>query len=137
MFSFRSCVCYAVCASVYLCLVITYWERADLLALRCITVSLSISHSYPGSGVDLVVPIPDLCTLTYFESFLCDESCNGVNFEFQYDDITLYLKLLAMLYAHDTIVFERDVKDFQNNLVYSTNTQNYSTSILTLIKLKL
>ena len=24
-----------LCASVYMCLVITYWERADLLALVC------------------------------------------------------------------------------------------------------
>ena len=31
-----SCVCYAcVYASVYLCLVVTCWERADLLALIC------------------------------------------------------------------------------------------------------
>ena len=32
--------------------------------LWCLTVSLSLSHWYPGSGV--VVSIPDLCTLTYF-----------------------------------------------------------------------
>ena len=32
------------------------------------TVSLSLSHWYPGSGVGyLIVSIPDLCTLTYFE----------------------------------------------------------------------
>ena len=34
------------------------------------TVSLSLSHWYPGSGVGqvwyLIVSIPDLCTLTYF-----------------------------------------------------------------------
>ena len=30
-----SCVCYVVCASVYMCFVVTYWERADLLALVC------------------------------------------------------------------------------------------------------
>ena len=35
-----------LCASVYLCLVVTCWERADLLGSRlwCITVSLSLSH---------------------------------------------------------------------------------------------
>ena len=35
---FLSCVCYAfvpLCASVYLCLVVTCLERADLLALVC------------------------------------------------------------------------------------------------------
>ena len=32
----------------------------------CLTVSLSLSHWYPGSGVVLVVSIPDLCILTYY-----------------------------------------------------------------------
>ena len=42
-------------ASVYMCLVVTCWERADLLALVCgvLTVSLLLSHWYPGSGVVL------------------------------------------------------------------------------------
>ena len=31
----RSCVCYVLCASVYMCFVVTCWERADLLALVC------------------------------------------------------------------------------------------------------
>ena len=30
-----SCVCYVLCASVYMCYVVTCWERADLLALVC------------------------------------------------------------------------------------------------------
>ena len=30
-----SCVCCVLCASVYLCSVVTCWERADLLALVC------------------------------------------------------------------------------------------------------
>ena len=30
-----SCVCYVLCASVYMCFVVTFWERADLLALVC------------------------------------------------------------------------------------------------------
>ena len=46
------------------------------------------------------------------ESILCDKSCNGVNFQFQYDDITLYLKLLVLLYAIDTVVFGSDEKEF-------------------------
>ena len=54
--------------------------------------------------------------LNDLETFLCDKSCNGVNFEFQYDDITLYLKLLVLLYADDTVVFGTDEKEFQNNL---------------------
>ena len=39
-----------LCASVYLCLVVTCLERAHLL---CITVSLPLSLWYPGSGVVL------------------------------------------------------------------------------------
>ena len=43
-----------LCASVYMCFVVTCWERADLLALVCgVSVSLSLSHWYPGSGVVL------------------------------------------------------------------------------------
>ena len=30
-----SCVCDVLCASVYMCFVVTCWERADLLALVC------------------------------------------------------------------------------------------------------
>ena len=38
------------------------------------------------------------------------------NFEFQSDDITLYLELVVLLYADDTVVFGTDEKEFQNNL---------------------
>ena len=53
--------------------------------------------------------------LNDLESFLSNKSCNAVNVEFQYDDITLYLKLLVLLYADNTVVFGTD-EDFQNNL---------------------
>ena len=39
-----------LCASVYMCFVVTCWERADLLALVC---GVSLSYWYPGSGVVL------------------------------------------------------------------------------------
>ena len=51
------CLAFAMslCASVYMCFVVTCLERADLLALvcGCLTVSLSLSHWYPGTGVVL------------------------------------------------------------------------------------
>ena len=50
------CLVFAMllCASVYMCLVVTCWERADLLALVCgVLLSLSLSHWYLGSGVVL------------------------------------------------------------------------------------
>ena len=53
---FLFCLVFAVslCASVYMCFVVTCWERADLLALFGVSsVSLSLSHWYPGSGVVL------------------------------------------------------------------------------------
>ena len=34
-----------LCASVYLCVVVTYWEW------WCLALSLSLSHWYPESGV--------------------------------------------------------------------------------------
>ena len=51
------CLVFAMplCASVYMCPVVTCWERSDLLAFVkwCLTVSLSLSHWYPGLGVVL------------------------------------------------------------------------------------
>ena len=57
------CLVFAMplCASVYMCLVclcvlvVACWEGAGFLALVCgvYTVSLSLSHWYPGSGVVL------------------------------------------------------------------------------------
>ena len=56
-----------LCASFYVCLVVTFWERADLLALVC-GVELRVCH-FPigilGQVWYLIVWIPDLCTLTY------------------------------------------------------------------------
>ena len=45
----------SLCASVYMCFVVISGERADLLAIVCgvYTVSLSLSHRYPWSGVVL------------------------------------------------------------------------------------
>ena len=53
-----------LCASVYLCLVVTCWEMADLLALVCGVCHFPIGIL--GLVWYLIVSIPDLCTLTYF-----------------------------------------------------------------------
>ena len=64
------CLMFAMplCASVYMCFLVTCWERADLLALLC-GVQLLVCH-FPigilGQVWYLIVSIPDLCTLTYF-----------------------------------------------------------------------
>ena len=61
----------SLCASVYMCFVVTCWERADVLALVC-GVYLCVCH-FPigilGQVWYLIVSIPDLCTLTYFKRF--------------------------------------------------------------------
>ena len=62
-----SCVSHAF-ASVHCCLVVTYWERADQLALvsdvYCIYVTLPCGIL--GQVRNLIVTFPDLCRLSYF-----------------------------------------------------------------------
>ena len=40
--------------------------------LWCLIVKMSLSNWYNGSGVGLIVSIPDLCPLSYFHVFLRD-----------------------------------------------------------------
>ena len=58
--------------SVHCSLVITCWERPNLLALLCV-VFLVFCH-FPmwctGSGVYLIVSIPDLCFVPYFQIYI-------------------------------------------------------------------
>ena len=58
----------SMCVSVYMCLVVTCWERADLLALVC-GICQRVCH-FPigilGQVWYLIVTIPDLCALAYF-----------------------------------------------------------------------
>ena len=57
----------SLCASVYMCFVVTCWERADLLALVC---GVCCEFLFPIGILCqvwyLIVSIPDLCTLSYF-----------------------------------------------------------------------
>ena len=70
MFLFCRVFAMFLCASVYMCFVVSCWERADLLALVC-GVKLCVCH-FPigilGQVWYLIVSIPDLCALTYFNS---------------------------------------------------------------------
>ena len=67
MFSF--CLVFAMfCARLFIC---ASWSPAgkgltSWLSFVVSSVSLSLSHWYPGSGVVLDLSIPDLCNLTYF-----------------------------------------------------------------------
>ena len=70
-----SCLVFAMplYASVYMCIVVTCWERADLLALVC-GVLLRVCYfaiGILGQVWYLIVSISDLFSLTYFELCLC------------------------------------------------------------------
>ena len=62
-----SCDCHAL-ASVHCCLVVTCWERADLLALVCDVYCgfVIFPCGILGQVWCLIVSIPDLCHLSYF-----------------------------------------------------------------------
>ena len=74
---FLFCLVFAMplCASVFMCFVVTCWERADLLALVCGVYCefLSLSHWYPGSGV--VLDCIDSWSLHPYLLFL---ECTGI-----------------------------------------------------------
>ena len=67
---FMLCVCH-VSLSDRCSFVVTCWERADLLALLCVTF-FCVFVTFPCGVLCrlwwLIVWIPDLCLLTYFTS---------------------------------------------------------------------
>ena len=69
-FVFRVFLCYAVLhVSVPCSLVVTCWERADLLDLLSVIFScvfVSFPYGVLGKVWYLIVSIPDLCLLPYF-----------------------------------------------------------------------
>ena len=69
---FVSCVSHAF-ASDHCCLVVTCWERADLLALvgdvYCIFVT------FLGQVWYLTVLFPNLCNLSYFDEYEISTRC--------------------------------------------------------------
>ena len=54
----------------FLPVIVTYWERANLLALLCVRFSC-VFVTFPCSVLGLmwflIVSIPDLCPLSYFD----------------------------------------------------------------------
>ena len=63
---FMSCDCHAF-APVHCCLVVTCWERADLLALDCDVYCgfVTFPCGILGQVWFLIVSIPDLCHLSF------------------------------------------------------------------------
>ena len=62
---FMSCVFHAF-TSVHCCLAVTCWERADLLYVMFNYVFVTFPCGILGQVWYLVVSIPDLCHLSYF-----------------------------------------------------------------------
>ena len=74
--------------------------------------------------------------LNDLEEFLVQQNCSGINLTLQDDQLTVYFKLLVLLYADDTVIFGTDPESFQHNLDCFTNTQIGGNLILILTKLK-
>lgn len=51
--------------------------------------------------------------LNDLENFLESSNCNGIKIELNKEDINLYIKFFAVLYADDTILMSDDEKHFQ------------------------
>ena len=72
LFMFHVCLYYTV-ESVPCSLVITCWERADLLALLCVMfpcVFVTFPYGVLGQVWCLIVSIPDMCLLLYFDKYV-------------------------------------------------------------------
>ena len=46
--------------------------------------------------------------LNDLETFLASNNCTGIDMNFNYDDLTVFLKIFVLLYADDTIIFGMD-----------------------------
>ena len=94
---FVSSVCHAF-AYVHCCLVVTCWERAGLLALACDVSGFFFHFSCGvlGQISCLIVSIPDLCHLSYFEveGQIMLKIClmaSATYYSFIFDGVCLYL----------------------------------------------
>ena len=86
-------------ASVYLCLVVTCWEKGWPLGSRlwCLTVSLSLSHWYHGSGV--VLDCIDSWSLLRY--LLCSLAYRGLTVVFhllRYNIVVYTVESLSLFY---------------------------------------
>ena len=63
-------------------------------------------------------PILFAIFLNDLEDHLQQNHCTGINLESSDLDVTIYLKLLVLLYADDTVIFGTNAKDFQKKPRY-------------------
>ena len=61
-------------------------------------------------------PVPCALFLNDLESFLTQNSCNGIDLKIPDDPISRYIKMFVLLYADDTVIFGTSEENFQHNL---------------------
>ena len=85
----------------------------------CISFNGEISSFFLSSrGVrqgENLSPVLFSIFLNDLETFLASYNCTGIYINFNYDDLTVFLKIFVLLYADDTIIFGMDEKNFQDN----------------------
>ena len=54
--------------------------------------------------------------LNDLEEYLTAHHCSGISVDYTDDDISVYLKILILLYADDTALFGTNPQSFQDNL---------------------
>ena len=99
-------------ASVYMCLVVTCWERADLLALVC-GVQLWVCY-FPigilGQVGYLIVSIPDLCALNYYykksKNICKKKGITKLNVRANLANISYTVKLICLHFANSLPCFK-------------------------------
>ena len=101
MFLFCLVFAMSLCASVYMCFVVTCWEGlTSWLSFVVSAVSLSLSHWYPGSGVVRFLIFAPLLTLVHFVWY-----CNVLN--------DLLISFFSLLYRN--LAFLSNTKIFIGN----------------------
>ena len=54
--------------------------------------------------------------LNDLEDYLAAHHCSGISVDYTDDDVSVYLKILILLYADDTVLFGTDLQSLQNSL---------------------
>ena len=90
------CVCHAF-VSVHCCLVVTCWERADLLALVCDVYCDFVTFPFGILGLVwyLIVLIPDPCHFSYFQKFKKKKNSAHQYQTASYTLVNVYVDLLV------------------------------------------
>ena len=74
---------------------------------------------------DNVSPILFSMYLNYLEDHFSTDRVEGITINFNSDDIVVYLKIFALLYADDTIIISDNAENFQKCLLLFLNTVSH------------